>query len=101
MGFSLGLFYSEDSGLILKEAKLSKSEKERYLKFLIEFDKYIYELLGSKRNRNCYNDPNDVDAITEEETSYLKEINRGKVNPGVVKLFVKIKKQRKLIEKIK
>ena len=55
------------------------------MKFIEEYDFFLYTLIGRKIGFNCFNDPKDPDAITSQEIDYLKKINRGKVNDGVIK----------------
>ena len=61
----------------------------------------LYRLHGDKNSCNCYNDPKDPDYVTPKEIEYLKKINRGKINDGVIKEFVKRKKKRRYFKESK
>jgi hypothetical protein len=50
---------------------------------------------------NYFNDPKNEDSLTAAEKDYLHRINRGKVNPGVEKRYVQIKKQRRYFQILK
>lgn len=50
---------------------------------------------------NHFNDPKNEDNLTAVEKDYLYRVNRGKVNPGVEKRYVQVKKQRKYFQILK
>ena len=50
---------------------------------------------------NHFNDPKNEDSLTAVEKDYLYRVNRGKVNPGVEKRYVQVKKQRKYFQILK
>ena len=64
MGFNIGLTIDN---VIINETTLKPKRKLQYQKFIEEYDFYLYDLIGRKVGFNCYNDPNDKDAITPQE----------------------------------